>query len=215
MADFIIDKTLKKILPFFSYVFHPIFIPILAALFYFIIGIKYYNSPQIFLVLVQILVLTVVIPMLLYLILYLTKRVKSLVVANVKQRRFPLFVNMLLICILLFKSSLSLYFPHLYLFFWGELFTVFLALILVLLHHKASLHMAGITGITMFTINLSILLKTSFLPYIIIFVLLSGIVATSRLYMKAHTPKELCTGTLIGVLPQLLWLFMTLNNIFV
>jgi hypothetical protein len=32
---------------------------------------------------------------------------------------------------------------------------------------------------------------------------MNGVVASSRLEMKAHTPKELVIGFLLGVIPQL------------
>jgi acid phosphatase family membrane protein YuiD len=37
-------------------------------------------------------------------------------------------------------------------------------------------------------------------------VLMNGFVASSRLEMKAHTPKELVIGFLLGIIPQLLLL---------
>ena len=37
-----------------------------------------------------------------------------------------------------------------------------------------------------------------------LFAIITGAVATSRLYLEAHTPKELLVGLLIGIIPQLI-----------
>jgi hypothetical protein len=39
---------------------------------------------------------------------------------------------------------------------------------------------------------------------------MNGVVASSRLEMKAHTPKELVIGFLLGIIPQLLLLHLWL-----
>jgi acid phosphatase family membrane protein YuiD len=39
---------------------------------------------------------------------------------------------------------------------------------------------------------------------------MTGVVASSRLEMDAHTPKEIMLGLLIGVLPQVLFLYLWL-----
>lgn len=45
---------------------------------------------------------------------------------------------------------------------------------------------------------------------IVLLILLNGFVASSRLEMKAHTNKELIIGFVLGVIPQLLLLFLWL-----
>jgi hypothetical protein len=41
-------------------------------------------------------------------------------------------------------------------------------------------------------------------------ILMTGVVASSRLEMQAHTGKEILIGLLLGVLPQLLFLYLWL-----
>jgi membrane-associated phospholipid phosphatase len=48
------------------------------------------------------------------------------------------------------------------------------------------------------------------LPIIILLVLLSGILASSRLYLKAHTPVELLIGFSLGIVCQFI-LFISLQ----
>lgn len=68
--------------------------------------------------------------------------------------------------------------------------------------------MIGITALFVFVMMLTSYLEieaTYTLAYLIMCV---GFVASSRLYMKAHTPIELLAGMLIGGLPQvLIWFY--------
>jgi hypothetical protein len=66
--------------------------------------------------------------------------------------------------------------------------------------------MLAISALTVFVIGLSIHNQTQNINMIAFFVLMNGVVASSRLEMKAHTNKELVIGFLLGVIPQLLLL---------
>jgi len=55
----------------------------------------------------------------------------------------------------------------------------------------------------MFLINLSIHFEINVTIAISIVTLLCGLVATSRLYLKAHTKSEVIIGFAIGLLTQL------------
>ncbi len=70
--------------------------------------------------------------------------------------------------------------------------------------------MTAITGFTIFAIGLNIHLQMHNPYWGALLILFSGIVASSRLEMNAHTPKEISIGLLIGVLPQILFLYLWL-----
>ena len=85
-----------------------------------------------------------------------------------------------------------------------------LALILVFVKVKASLHLLAMSSLTVFAIGLSIYHQTGSLVTIAFLVLMNGFVASSRLELNAHTPKELVIGFLLGSIPQLLLLILWL-----
>jgi hypothetical protein len=60
--------------------------------------------------------------------------------------------------------------------------------------------------LTLFVTGLSIHNQSRQIITISFLVLMNGFVASSRLEMKAHTPKELALGFLLGIIPQLLLL---------
>lgn len=70
--------------------------------------------------------------------------------------------------------------------------------------------MLAISGFTIFVIGMNIHLQMQNPYWAAFLILMTGVVASSRLEMEAHTPKELFLGLLIGVLPQLLFLFLWL-----
>lgn len=197
-------KTLKKILPFFSYVFHPIFIPVYAALFYFFWNDSYFTNPEKYFALFQIVIITIVLPILFYFVLRTMGKVDSVMVSEISQRKIPLVILCFLTILLVRKSITLDRFPELHFFFLGGLLSTLLALIFLFFKTKASLHMVAISALTIFVIGLSIHNQTRNINWITFLVLMNGLVASSRLEMKAHTPKELVIGFLLGIIPQLL-----------
>ena len=115
----------------------------------------------------------------------------------------PIAVQAVLLLVLLKFSISKEIMVELYFFFLGGLFSGIIALTLVLLRFKASLHMIGITALTAFTYGLSVYYKLPFVNLFAFCIVCMGLVASSRLYMKAHTYTELIVGLLIGLLPQI------------
>ncbi|MGE4347896.1 MAG: hypothetical protein AB7D46_10875 [Flavobacteriaceae bacterium] len=194
---------MKKFLPIFSYVFHPLFIPVMATLFYFYFGTNYFLFREIYIIIIQTVIVTVIIPILFFWLLYVLKKADSIMVADINQRKIPLLVQTLLFFYLIAKIIRIEYFHELYFCFLASIASTFLAFGLLFLRKKASLHLMGITGFLTFVILLSIHTQNNFVPFIAFLVFVCGAVASSRLFMKAHTPKELVLGSFIGILPQL------------
>lgn len=198
--------NLKKILPFFSYLFHPIFIPVYAALFYFFYYSSNFEATEKYFALLQIFILTIIIPLLFFFILRAFGKVDSIMISKIDQRKVPLIILCFLTILLLRKSITLERFPEFHFFFLGGLISTILALFLLFFQTKASLHMLSISTLTLFVIGLSIHNQSQNGVLISFLVLMNGFVALSRLEMKAHTPKELAIGFLLGVIPPLLLL---------
>ncbi|MFV7234044.1 hypothetical protein [Flavobacterium sp. ZB4R12] len=201
---------MKKILPIFSYIFHPIFIPVMATLVYLFFNISFFVNQEKLFVLFQILIVTVIIPILLFLLLRATGKIDSIMVTEVSQRKIPLIIHCFLLILLVRKSITLDRYPELHFFFLGALMSTLQALVLSFFKTKASLHMMGISSLTVFVMGLSIhyQIQNSFM--ITLLILMNGFVASSRLEMKAHTPSELILGFLLGSVPQLLLLYLWL-----
>ncbi len=197
---------MKKLLPFFSYIFHPIFIPVYAALFYFFCNESYFTNPEKYFAFFQIVIITIILPILFFFVLRTTGQVNSIMISEISQRKIPLVIQCFLTILLVRKSITLDHFPEFHFFFLGGLLSTLLALILLFFRTKASLHMVAISALTIFIIGLSIHNQTRNINLIAFLVFMNGVVASSRLEMKAHTPKELVIGFLLGIIPQLLLL---------
>jgi hypothetical protein len=196
--------NLKKILPAFSYLFHPIFIPVYAALVYFLFNVSYFTNPEIYLTLFQVVIITILIPILFFLLLRTAGKIDSIMMADVSQRKLPLIIQCFLFILLVRKAVTIEHYPELHFFFLAGLLSTSMALILLFFKIKASLHMITISALTIFVIGLSIRTQIQHINLIVFLVLMNGFVASSRLEMKAHTNNELVFGFFIGLLPQLL-----------
>ena len=123
-------------------------------------------------------------------------------VVQIKERRYPYLIAVILnlyITVFIFKEFTE---PELHYFFAGISFTAITFLILSYLNYKASLHSAAISGLTMFVAALSVHYQNNMVLLIGGLLLCNGLVASSRLHLKAHTTQELLVGFFMGIAPQ-------------
>ena len=194
---------LKKILPVFSYIFHPIFISIYGTLFYFLITHSFFYNSQIIVTIVQVTILTLLLPISMYFLFRSLGVVTSFTEASISERKMPIAVQALLLFVLIKFSVSKDTVGELYFFFLGGFFSSVVVLASVILKFKASLHMIGISALTCFIYGISLYYQIPFINLIAFCIVCMGFVATSRLYMKAHTYLELIAGIIIGAGPQI------------
>ncbi|MDG2432525.1 hypothetical protein [Flavobacterium sp.] len=195
---------MKKLLILVSYFFHPVFIPVFATLFYlFTKKTTFVFQEQLF-ILLQVFIVTLVVPILFFFLLKVTGKISSVMVPEISERKLPLVIQSFLIIILVKQSITLERYSELHFFMLGALMSTLIALILLFFKSKASLHMMGITGLTLFYFGLSIAYQIQNIVLFAILIFITGLVASSRLEMKAHTIKEILVGMLLGGGPQLL-----------
>ena len=201
---------MKKILPIFSYIFHPLFTSVQACFFYFLFHNADYSISEIKIFFLQITIITIVIPLVLYSLLRYVGKVDSVMIADLEQRKIPLVFQLFLIILLLRKSIPLEYYPELHFFFLGALFSTLTAVGLLFIKFKVSLHMLAISALTVFVFGLNIHLQMGNVCLVPFLLLMNGFVASSRLIMQAHTPNELIIGVFVGSIPQCIFLFLWL-----
>ncbi len=201
---------MKKILPFFSYLFHPIFIPLLGTVFYVMLDGQYFTKLQYLILFLQIIIITFLLPIAFFYLLRTFGKIDSIMLSDIAHRKIPLLLQMMLFTILIEKSITIDRFPSLYFFFLGGLFSTLAAFLLLYAKIKASIHMIGMSALTVFIIGLSLKNEINTINLVTFFVIMNGLVASSRLAMKAHTNTELLIGFLCGALPQLTLLYFWL-----
>ncbi len=195
---------MKLFLRTISYLFHPLFIPIVGTLAYFILTPKYspleVQSGNV----LPIFILTVIIPIISYLILTNIGVVQSVFTPSAKERRYPLYIIILLLLMVLYKVIPNNYTIELYYFFVGLIGAAFASLVLLFFNFKASLHVVGMASIFMYLICLSVHFEINVTLAISLLMLATGLVASARLYLGNHNKAEIGMGFLIGIVSQLL-----------
>ena len=201
---------MKKTLPFFSYLFHPIFIPLLGTVFYVLLDGRYLTLPLYLILFLQIIIITFLLPIAFFYLLRTFGKIENIMLSDISQRKIPLLMQIMLFAVLIEKSITYERFPSLYFFFVGGLLTTIFAFLLLFVKVKASIHMIGISSLTVYIIGLSIHNEVNTIYLVAFFVIMNGVVASSRLVMEAHSKKELLIGFLCGVIPQLALLYFWL-----
>lgn len=182
--------------------------PVFGVLFYFWLNENYFIPAQKYLLLIQVSIILVLIPIAVFYLLRTLGKANSMMLSDVSQRKIPLAAQAILIALLIMQSIRVDVVPELFFFFAGGFISTMIAFILALANTKASLHQMGISTITFFVIGLSLHNHKNAIAIISVLFLLNGLIATSRLYMNAHSGKELGIGFLAGMLPQMvLWYF--------
>lgn len=193
-----------KFAKFISYFFHPINFSIIGALFYFLFIPKYIFKPIEHSILIVLFIGTYVFPVFL---LFLMKRlgmIHSYHLATIEERKFP---TLLFISISIFmgywlykSSSVNL----LALFYFGYGICLIGSYIFLYFNRKISLHTAAIGGLVGFLIYFSFYFKINLTILFVILFVLSGIMASARLRLNAHTLSEVFLGYLLGLFSQII-----------
>lgn len=187
-----------------SYLFHPLLIPLMGTVLYYALTPKYIDPQFVRVEVFAIVILTILIPIVVFFLLKNLKVVETIYLRDVKERKFPLMIQCILLLLIL-KTVFDPYDdPELYYFFVGILFSAFSALVMVFFKLKVSLHQMGVGGLLVFLVGLSAHFKINLLLTISFFLFVNGWVASSRLNNEAHTYTELLTGLFLGALPQLI-----------
>ena len=189
-----------------SFIFHPLLMPLISVGLYFKLTPKFIEPEIIIIKTYAIIIITILIPLISFFLLKNLRLVKSINLKEVKERKYPLMIQIILIFIIITRVFTKYHHPELYYFFFAAAVSSLAALILVIVNFKVSLHQMGIAGVTMFLIALSIRFTENYLFEISLFFLINGWVASSRLETKSHSISELIIGFIVGVFPQFIML---------
>lgn len=197
----------RRIALLFSVIFHPALIPLLGVAIIFVFSPFYMSSSVFLLVATYVFLGTYLFPLLLLLVLKKMKMVSSLHLSDPKERVYPYLTSALffyLTAASLSKFPIPLYIPS---YLYAGMLIVGVALIF-LKRIKISMHMAGMGGLVALILFLSYQFSIQFLVVIAMAFLVSGVVGTSRLILKAHSTTEVYLGFLLGLVSVGVGLFI-------
>ena len=199
-----------KLHKFISTILHPTVLPTVGAFLYFIFVTQTFEKRLQLIVLGLIFVLTYIVPILLLFFLKNFGFIKDFQVSTIKERRVPVI---LMILILYFLGNTIIQIPmirNLGILFYGTSLSLICIYVLFSIKLKSSLHLVSMGNMLGFFLIMTNVNNLSILFIILLLIFLSGILASSRLYLKAHTPIELLIGFFLGFISQFL-LFISLQ----
>lgn len=115
-----------------------------------------------------------------------------------------MLIHLVLLLMILYQVIPNNYTAEIYFYFVGLVIANLSAFLLLLMNYKISLHMLGLGCLLMFLICLSIHFEINITIALSGIVLITGLVATARLYLRAHSRMEVLIGLFIGTISQLL-----------
>jgi len=193
---------MRGIALFFSGFFHPIFLPTyMVALAFWMRPFEsyYYNASVQIYILLQVFVISTVLPMGALLLLIWWNKVSDIMVGTRQERSVPYLVNAFCLAALYFNFKnidLADFITGSVL---GALISVLVAY-LINMKWKVSAHGIGMGGALGMLLALAEQFTRPPLLPLAILIVLAGLVGSSRLYLQAHTPAQVYTGYAVGVL---------------
>lgn len=201
---------MKILLKSASYLFHPLWMPFAGTLIYFFVSPRFFPEELVKAKLLAVAIMTVFIPIVYFFMLKTLGKVTNHFMEEVRERKWPLLFYAGIVFIILRYVLNTFDYPELYYFFFGIMISTLLGLFLVFLEIKASLHMTGLGGVTLFLVLLSLHFNLNLIYTVSFLVAVIGLTGSSRLYYRAHTMKELGIGLLVGMIPQVTLAFFWL-----
>ncbi len=197
-------KILSKIL---SYLFHPLLMTTWFTL------LLLYTNPFSFaglssgIVIAVVFINTFMFPAISILLMRKLGFIEDLEMPDHKQRIIPLVAS-IIFYVWAYLATRKINFPYMMgVFMMGVLVSLFASFV-INVFYKVSLHMIGVSG-ALTAIMLLVFVSPSDLSYYFLaMILLTGAVASARLYLGAHTMKEVYVGFLVGMFGQVFGLFL-------
>lgn len=185
---------------FFSYLFHPLFMPFYAMglLMNLNTYIAFSLSPQVQrVILIIVFVTTAALPILTAVLLLQKGVIRSLEMATREERRIP-FITSAVYYLACYYLLQQLPIPRLLSIMVLAATAAIFVSWLISFRWKVSIHMVGIGGLTGLLFAIAQVLGAPIQNIIILSVLIGGILGYARLTLDAHTPDQIYTGFLTG-----------------
>lgn len=191
-----------------SLVLHPAVLPTIGVLLYFLFIPKMLTQQQELYILALVFVVTYIIPIIILFLLKSLRMIKDMYVMSLRERKIPVVLMIIIFYFLgrMFTANAVTY--DLGVLFYASSLGLILVNILFLWKIKTSLHLMGMGNTLGFLLVLDHQYGVSALPAIMILILLSGVLGSARIYLKAHVPKEVYLGFFLGIISQFLMFYI-------
>lgn len=191
-----------------SLVLHPAVLPTIGVLLYFLFIPKMLTRQQELYILGLVFIVTYIIPILVLVLLKGLGLIEDMYVMSLKERKIPVLLMIFLFYLLGYFFTNNHITYDLGVLFYASSFGLIIVNLLFLFNFKTSLHLLGMGNTLGFLLVLNHQYGISALPAIMIIILLSGILGSARIQLKAHFPKEVYIGFFLGLITQFLTFYI-------
>jgi hypothetical protein len=182
-----------------SVLLHPIVIPTIGVLLFLIISPEPILRERKYLLISIVFFSTYIVPLIVLLILKALGFINSLKAETIQERKIPLFL-MLVIFYILGKFLYQIPdFVELGMLFYGTNLALIIIYFLFFINVKTSLHVLSISSALAFILFFGNQQSITVVPIVMVLFLLTGILASARLHLKAHTKLEVYLGFVLGI----------------
>lgn len=195
---------LRQIAFLISALLHPLLLPTLAFAWLFYLSpfglhdLPYEAKKYI---LINIFLLTFLLPTVSMLIIYLLGGIRNLTLDNAQDRHLPFLITTAFYTLTTYLFTQQTYlerFPLIILII-GSISLSIALVTIITFFWKISAHSTGISGVVGFMLGLIFKQGDSVLLYPTLFcIVLAGLLMSARLYLNAHTPSQILGGMLLG-----------------
>jgi len=192
---------MKKIANLISIVLHPLLMPTIGIFLIFQSGTFLSYIPEnIQRILIWIIaVITLFVPLFMVPFYWFKKIIHSYRMDTITERNIPFFITSILFLFGYFYIK-QLNAPPTIQLYILSVFIVSLIVSIVTLFWKISAHMAGIGGVIGLIIVFVLKYMADMNHFLLLFIVLSGLIGTSRLYLNDHKPAQIYTGLVLGIM---------------
>ena len=190
---------------FISTTLHPIVLPTIVVMLYFLLSPGNFSSYKKLTILSLIFTVTYLIPLLILILFKKLRIIKNYQTDSIKERKLPI-AFMIVLFYLLGNTIDNI--GSLRVLFYGTSLGLILIYLLFFFKIKASIHLLSLGISVGFFMIMSSIYSQPYIVLTIIFFLISGVLASARLHLKAHTSREVYIGFFIGLIAPLLVSFI-------
>jgi len=194
---------MKVIANFFSYLFHPLFVPIYMLIILFSIpffGVQRLTDIFKLIIISLLFINTILLPIITFFFLKRQGSIQSFQMKTAIERTIPYFILSALYAVtttMLFRTKYID--PSVVLVPLSAAASI-LAIIPINKYFKISAHMTAIGSAIAYLFLLHFYTEANLIMLIIFAILTAGIIASSRLYLKAHNTQEIYSGFFVGLI---------------
>jgi len=196
---------IKLLANFFSYLFHPIFIPLYVTWMLAFIHPNYFvgfSTMGKYKILLLVAINAFAFPLITVLLLKGLGFINSIFLRTQKDRIIPYIASMTFFFWTQYVLREQNFVPRILVAFMFVVFISSSASLIANIYHKISMHaigMGGMLGLFLVVMQQNTMLMTGPLTFVL---LTTGIVCTSRMIVSDHQPKEIYTGLMVGLICQ-------------